>query len=229
MSHRIQAVLLDIDDTLVDFQASAAKGLASLLPSGAGRPGLSEQWHLLTERHYPRFLSGEVSFQRMQVERLTELLTWAEQQVPDDAGLAALEQRRQQVMSASYELFPDVERCLGRLSGYRVGAVSNSDGPHQRAKLAAVGLQDAFEVVVISGDVGFAKPDPRIFRAACDALHLVPAAVAYVGDRFDVDAAAARDAGLLGVWLNRRNAPTPLGAARIPIIGSLDELPGVLG
>jgi FMN phosphatase YigB (HAD superfamily) len=48
----------------------------------------------------------------------------------------------------------------------------------------------------------------------------------YVGDRYDIDADAARQAGLTGVWLSRQQARTALH--RPPIIGALDELAGVL-
>jgi putative hydrolase of the HAD superfamily len=232
---RVEAVLFDIDDTLVDFAASAAAGLVQLLgPEASARDGLSEAWHTLTERHYPRFLAGEVPFTEMQIDRMVELLTWAGLPVPDRDGLLALEERRQQEMTRHYRLFDDVHPCLEALGGWRTGVVSNSDGPHQRAKLASVGLTDTFEVVVISGDVGHPKPDARIFREACRRLDLPPAAVVYVGDRLDVDAEGAAAAGLHGVWLDRSGrstAPSGTGSPDVPtvtVITGLAELPGLL-
>ncbi|WP_157970584.1 HAD family hydrolase [Nakamurella deserti] len=234
----VRAVLFDIDDTLVDFAASAAAGLVQLLgPDAAARDGLSDTWHTLTERHYPRFLAGEVPFTQMQIDRMVELLTWAGLPVPDRDGLLALEERRQQEMTRHYRLFDDVRPCLEALGDHRRGVVSNSDGPHQRAKLASVGLADAFEVVVISGEVGHPKPDARIFREACRRLALPPAAVAYVGDRLDVDAHGAAAAGLHGVWLDRgtradagARPPAAVGpdAPPVTVITGLDELPGLL-
>ncbi len=222
---RVRAVLFDIDDTLVDFGASAAAGLAALLGPEV-RAGLPDTWHALTERHYPRFLAGEVTFGDMQLNRLVELLAWAGLPAPDRAGLLALEARRQDEMTRHYRLFDDVRPCLDALAGMRIGVVSNSDGPHQRAKLAAVGLADAFEVVVVSGDVGHAKPDPWIFTEACRRLDLPPAAVVYVGDRLDVDAQAAAAAGLHGVWLDRTGGgPAP---ADVPSITTLTALPELL-
>lgn len=230
----VSAVLFDIDDTLVDFGASAAAGLVDLLGAAvAAREGLPATWHALTERHYPRFLAGEVAFSEMQIERMVELLAWAGLPVPDRDGLLALEARRQAEMTRHYRLFDDVRPCLDALTGRRIGVVSNSDGPHQRAKLAAVGLADAFEVVVISGEVGHPKPDPRIFVEACRRLDLPPAAVAYVGDRPDIDAEGAAAAGLHGVWLDRTRAATaarpssPTGPP-VTVITGLDQLPGLL-
>lgn len=230
VSGPVEAVLFDIDDTLVDFGASAAAGLVDLLGPAAEQEGLSPFWHTLTERHYPRFLRGEVEFHQMQIDRLTELLAWAGLPVPDGDGLRALEIRRQEEMTRNFRLFDDVPACLEAVSGMRVGVVSNSDGPHQRAKLAAVGLSDAFEVVVISGEVGHPKPDPRIFAEACRQLALPPERVAYVGDRLDVDARGAAAAGLLGVWLDRRATGVGVVAdhPRVAVITGLRELPALL-
>ena len=230
----VEAVLFDIDDTLVDFAGSAAAGLVQLLgPEAAARDGLPATWQALTELHYPRFLAGELAFADMQIERMVELLAWAGLPIPDRAGLLALEARRQAEMTRNYRLFDDVRPCLAALSSWRIGVVSNSDGPHQQAKLASVGLADTFEVVVVSGDVGHAKPDPRIFRQACDRLGLPPAAVAYVGDRLDVDALGAAAAGLHGVWLDRAGSGAPVGdvgltGPAVTVITGLTQLPGLL-
>ena len=75
----------------------------------------------------------------------------------------------------------------------------------------------------ISEDVGFAKPAPDIFLRACDAAAVEPAEALYVGDQYELDASAARDAGLQSVWLNRRAVVVP--GCKITTIESLDELP----
>ncbi len=73
---------------------------------------------------------------------------------------------------------------------------------------------------------GVGKPDPRIFRHACAVLGPAPAEVAYVGDELDVDARGARDAGLVGVWLDRHG--TGESPDDVPVVRSLDELPSLL-
>jgi putative hydrolase of the HAD superfamily len=82
--------------------------------------------------------------------------------------------------------------------GYRVAALSNSDGRAERV-LADVGLLDAFEFVIDSQDVGLEKPDPRIFALASTRLGIAPSACAYVGDLTPVDVFGARAAGFAPV------------------------------
>lgn len=225
---QIKAVLYDIDDTLVDFGGAALAGLLDLWgPLGeTPQAEVARIWHAESERQYSRFTSGELGFVQMQHARLADFLHRAGRAVPGDAGLAALELRRQAVMTAAYRLFGDVPSALAAAgqAGLAVGVLSNSDGPHQRAKLAAVGLAETFPVVVISGEVGVAKPDPEIFRIGCAALGLPAAEVMYVGDRPDTDAAAATAAGMAGVWLNRTGLAAVPG---LPTVTSLEQLPAL--
>ena len=76
----------------------------------------------------------------------------------------------------------------------------------QREKLRALGIEHRFAGIVISGDVGVAKPDPAAFATALEALGVVPEGVWHVGDNPEADVAGAR-AGLTSVWLNRTGRP----------------------
>lgn len=82
-----------------------------------------------------------------------------------------------------------------RERGYRLGVVSNADG-RVRALLDRAGLSPFLEVLIDSAEVGFEKPDPRIFLAATERLGLSPSECAYVGDIFEIDVLGARGAGL---------------------------------
>jgi putative hydrolase of the HAD superfamily len=79
---------------------------------------------------------------------------------------------------------------------------------------------------MISEYCGCAKPNPKIFRAACAASGVSPRDAAYVGDMYDIDAQGARDAGLTGIWLDRRRIAAPPHAP--PIVCSLAELPALI-
>lgn len=102
-----------------------------------------------------------------------------------------------------------VEPALRRLSAARlpVGVVSNSDG-RVAAALERAGLADHFPVIVDSGVVGVAKPDPRIFDTALAALQLDPACTWYVGDTVAYDVAAADAAGLTSWVVDHRGQHT---------------------
>lgn len=104
---------------------------------------------------------------------------------------------------------PGAHECVTRLreAGLKVGVVSNSDG-RVEAALARAGLAELFEVIVDSGVVGVAKPDPAIFAHALEPLGLAPHETWYIGDTLTFDAAGADAAGLQSWIIDHRGLHT---------------------
>lgn len=85
--------------------------------------------------------------------------------------------------------------------GYRLALLTNGNSQLQRAKLGRLGLEDVFECVMVSGEVGADKPDPRIFRLCAQAMGLEPGQMAYVGDNPMADVLGAYNAGCIPIWV----------------------------
>jgi len=81
-----------------------------------------------------------------------------------------------------------------RRAGTKVAVVSNWDS-RLRPLLGALGVLSAVDAAFISCELGLEKPDPAIYRLACEGLGVLPAAALHVGDHPGKDAAAARAAG----------------------------------
>jgi putative hydrolase of the HAD superfamily len=227
MSDAIDAVLFDLDDTLLDGEAAWRSGVNRVLlrcPEVAA-PAALQAWETAFAEHYPRYLAGEMTQQECQAARIR---SWAALlAVTVDAGTEmSWFGDYQEGYEAGWAAFGDVAACLSDLDGVRIGVVTNGDSEMQRAKLDTLGLGAAFEVVVASGDIGIAKPDPRIFHHAARQLRLPPTRCLYVGDRRDTDALAALGAGMTAVWLNRRGGVAPDG--RVPQIATLSALPSLV-
>lgn len=126
-----------------------------------------------------------------------------------------------------WRIFPDVLPTLAALrrEGYRLAVVSNWD-PRLRPLLQALGLADFFEALVISGEVGWHKPDPRLFTHAARQLRLRPEQILHVGDSWKEDVLGARAAGWQAVWVMRDGELPPVAEARV--VRSLKELCGGL-
>lgn len=106
-----------------------------------------------------------------------------------------------------------------------LGIVSNFYG-NLRDVLRHEGLLELFQVVIDSREVGFEKPDRRIFLAATSALGVAPAKVAHVGDSLPRDVKGARDAGLVPVWYAPQadDDACPERTLRIRELGELETL-----
>lgn len=230
----IAVALFDLDDTLFAHRHAVDTGIVAHLGTADGDP--VARWHALEEEHYPRYLSGELDLfaqRRVRSRALAgsygiELVSDAEADSWYDAYYA--EYKR------AWMLHDDALPCLDALgaAGIRIGVITNGDSGFQLEKIETVGLTGQLEAVVASGDLGFAKPDRRIFEAACTRFGVVPAHALYVGDRLHTDAIGAVAAGLSGVWIDRPGRATDeeLRAAELAgvrVIRSLAELPALLG
>ena len=93
--------------------------------------------------------------------------------------------------------FPQTQEILAQLkTRYRLAVVSDAQSAYGLPELRAVGLADYFAPIVISGDYGYRKPDPRLFQAALTELQVTPEQAIYIGnDRFR-DVWGARQAGM---------------------------------
>jgi putative hydrolase of the HAD superfamily len=104
-----------------------------------------------------------------------------------------------------HRLYEDVLPLVSALGDRQVplALVTNGASEAQREKLAALGIEDWFEVIVVSGEIGVMKPDPAIFEAVLERVDVDRRRVWHVGDWLPSDVAGAREAGLTAVWLNR--------------------------
>ena len=84
----------------------------------------------------------------------------------------------------------------------RLAIVSNA-ARHSERLLDAFGFRDRVSATVMSWSTGVLKPDPRIYRAALDALGTLPGATAFVGDGRDHELRGARRLGLRAVLIER--------------------------
>ena len=124
----------------------------------------------------------------------------------DDESAARLAARTFGRLSReTYALFDDVPEflALAKQAGLRLALITNGASDTQREKLRALDIERCFDAVVISGEVGVAKPDPAAFEIALTRLAVPREGVWHVGDSLSADVAGARAAGITAVWLNR--------------------------
>lgn len=158
--------------------------------------------------------------------RETWRLALADQGIADDGLAVALGERFGTERRARHEVFADAEPALEALAAtYDLRLVTNGASCLQREKLAASGLGGYFTTIVVSADLGSAKPDPAVFARALGAGDRARAVM--IGDSVEKDIAGARALGLRGIWVNRTGRPRP-GELAAPQVRTLAELPAVL-
>lgn len=123
----------------------------------------------------------------------------------------------------TWRTYGDAEETLCELkyAGYRLGLISNWD---TRLRRIAKGLQilQYMHAVAISSEVGYRKPDPRIFEVVRRYVAVEPGAALHVGDLVEEDVEGARKAGWRAVLLDREGRTDP--PEGVPRIRSLREI-----
>ncbi len=113
-------------------------------------------------------------------------------------------------MERQVEPDAEVNRFLAHLNERRMpwGIVTNGS-PSQHGKCRQAGLDKLAPFIIVSEEVGYRKPDPRIFRDALEATGLSdPGQVMFVGDNPEADIDGAKRFGMKAAWV-RRDRPYP--------------------
>ena len=128
-------------------------------------------------------------------------------------------------------LDPRTRALLVRLRrvGIHTAVVTNGTSASQRPKLRNTGIDGLVDAIVVSEEVGAAKPAPEIFRHALDAIDADPAETLFVGDNPDADICGAKRLGMPAAWVHlgrdwEMDTPRP-----DYVIGAVWQLGSVLG
>lgn len=99
------------------------------------------------------------------------------------------------------QLYSGVEETIKQLDlNYHLAIVSDGQSAYAVPELNAVGLLRFFDPIIISGDFGFRKPDPRLFENALTIMKMEPSEILYVGNDMYRDIDGARRAGIKTVF-----------------------------
>ena len=139
---------------------------------------------------------------------------------PEDPRIASAVEA---YFSAFYDfchLIPGTIAMLQELGKrYPLGLLSNfTHAPAARGLMDHLGLTPFFEVILISGDLGYRKPHPFVFQQLIEALDVPRGQILFIGDDLEPDIRGAREAGLQPVWTTyvRENHAPPFPGSVTP-------------
>lgn len=111
-------------------------------------------------------------------------------------------------------------------SRFRLAMITNGLIDVQGIKVEKTGIGPMFEHVVISGELGFGKPNPEIYHHTLRQLGIAPDEAVMVGDNIRRDVQGSQAVGITGVWIG--SGTPPHGIQPDITIASLAELPALL-
>ena len=226
-----RAVLVDLDDTIVDGSAvvdcwvdaceccapviDPARVLSEIL-------ALRDWFWSDPERH--RVGRLDLSAARRHLARLA----LANLGRNDEALAAEIAERYDECREARTALFPGAVDTLAwlRAAGCRLALVTNGAAEAQRAKIARFRLDPLFDAIFVEGELGFGKPDERIYELALTVLSVVPRETWMIGDNLEWDVGQPQKLGMTGIWVDATGAGLPAASAIRPdlVVRGLAEL-----
>ena len=230
-----RGLLLDLDDTILDDSGLVHECWRQACDDHATRlapiePGVLYEAIRKTSRWYwsdaERHRTGRLELEaaRREVVRLA-LVDLGVEDTPLAAAIGDAYSHQRDVGMEPLPEAIDTVRWL-RDSGRRLALLTNGAGPAQRKKIARFGLTDLFDVILIEGELGYGKPDERVYHRALSALAADPSEAWMVGDNLEFDVGAPQKLGIAGVWIDIRGRGLPDETTIRPhhVVRSLFEL-----
>ena len=211
----IQAILFDINGTLIDIQTDEGseeiyRGISHFLTYQGiyiHRWEVRDEYFRLMEEQrrasgeaFPEFDAVELwrQFLRRRPEAChsmpPEKLRW----MP-----IFLAEMYRGVSRFRLQLYPEVKTALDELAQrFKLAALSDAQSAWALPEMRAVGIEAYFQPIIVSGDLGFRKPDKRIFEAALNGLNLPPENILFVGNDMYRDIYGAKQFGMKTVFFS---------------------------
>lgn len=122
---------------------------------------------------------------------------------PEDPRIAAAIEQYFDKFNEYIALIPGTREMLQQLQGrYRLGLLSNfTHAPAAKALISDLELDTFFEVILISGELGYRKPHPSVFTRLREQLDVGNNELVYIGDNPEDDIQGALNAGIQPIWM----------------------------
>ncbi|OFW78513.1 MAG: hypothetical protein A2201_10135 [Alicyclobacillus sp. RIFOXYA1_FULL_53_8] len=216
-AHSPQAILFDLDDTLLAFDQGAdfrnlwrmacepfsqefgdlrVESLVSSIQAKGKWYWSDPQRHLWGRLHM-------TAARRTVVETALQELGLTGGPLADKIAARYWTERERR-----FRLFPGALETLKHLKqlGIKMALLTNGEAQMQRAKIERFDLAPWFDAILIEGEFGIGKPDERIYRHALAELQVDPQFTWMVGDNLEWEVLAPQRLGIRGIWLNHRGA-----------------------
>jgi putative hydrolase of the HAD superfamily len=206
----IKAVILDIDNTLMDFMRMKRAAVDAAVDAmiDAGLPMHKEQ---LREKIFEIYWKEGIEDQNIFDKVLMKEFGKVDPKILA-AGIIGYKRAKEGHMT----LYPHVKMALTDLlkMGVRMGVVSDAPRLSVWMRIVGLGLHHYFEHVVTFEDTGEKKPSPKPFKKVLSLMEVEPAAAIMVGDWAERDIKGAKALGMKTAWAKYGNEfDTPVSGA----------------
>lgn len=230
-----KAILFDMDDTILKWDVLSELAWREACKAAAEKTRLFEGEKLLNEindlrdwyyKDPERHRIGRLNLQnarRAIVKMALEKLGCAEVGIADEVATSYGNLKEDLI-----EFFPGTEDTLRKLidMGIKLALVTNGEAKTQTDKIERFNLRRYFTACLIEGELGYGKPDPRMYEKALNKLGAKAEQTWMVGDDLERDIAGAQRAGIFSIWHDYGKTGKPDDSKVMPdrIINHISEV-----
>lgn len=224
----IEFLLLDLDDTILDFHKAERIAISKTIRDFGVEPteDLLGRYHEINKWHWEQLELGTMT--RPQVLEGRFAMLFAELGIEVDA--AAVARAYEHNLSIGHYFLPGAEETVDALHRkYRLFLVSNGTASVQKGRMTSANLYRFFEKVFVSQEIGHNKPAKAYFDAVFAQIPgFDPAKAMIVGDSLSSDIQGGINAGIRTCWVNPGHGMPKNGIVPDYEIEALHQLPALL-
>lgn len=224
----IEFLLLDLDDTILDFHKAERIAIAKSIRDFGVEPteAVLGRYHVINKWHWEQLELGKMTREEVLVGRFAMLF--------EEMGIAvnAVDVARayEKNLAIGHYFLPGAEEAVDTLhKKYRLFLVSNGTASVQKGRMTSANLYRFFEKVFVSQEIGHNKPAKAYFDACFAQIpDFDPAKAVIVGDSLSSDIQGGINAGIKTCWVNPSHAAPQNGIVPDYEIEALHQLPALL-
>ncbi|MBR1811330.1 MAG: YjjG family noncanonical pyrimidine nucleotidase [Clostridia bacterium] len=218
----INAVLVDVDNTLLDFnEAARVSAIRGFEAFGIDYPQeIFSTFHKVNQQLWARIEDG--SLQKSELYQMRWNTIFAEHGISAD-GVAFEQLFRQGVAESSVPMDGALALLAYLKNKYKVCIASNASYRQQVGRLERAGMLRYVDAFFISEQIGFPKPQRAFFEACIAGTAAEPARILMIGDSYEADIVGAHACGIKTCWYNPQGFPAGSVAPDLTV-ARLDEI-----
>lgn len=198
----IECVMLDLDDTILDFHKAERIALSKTIRDFGVEPGedVLNRYHLINKAHWEMLERGELTREEVLTNRFAVLFRELGRQVDPVACARDYEGN----LGIGHYFLPGAEEAVTELhKKYKLYLASNGTASVQHSRLKSANLYRHFDGIFISQEIGFNKPSKEYFEACFAKIPgFDPKKAIMAGDSLTSDILGGKNAGIATVWVN---------------------------
>ena len=203
----IDFILLDLDDTILDFQWAEHQAITHTLSSFGIDPTEENRsrYRQINLEYWRALERKEVTQEQLKVGRFRRLL----EELGKEGDPAAMGELYLQHLGEGHRFLPGAKEAMDILvKKYRLFLVSNGNPPVQYPRLKSAGITHYFEKLFISMEIGYNKPSAEFFEHCFSQIPGFDKTKAIiVGDSLFSDIRGGINAGIKTCWVNPNHRP----------------------